>query len=94
MCESRQPTESDRLLPSPLSERISYKPTTNNDGQALRRQRYIIAGASLLTLVFSVHSILPASQYHQDKYKPKEQLSTLQQLTAKQLSNALTSQFD
>ena len=82
MCESRQPTESDRLLPSPLSERISYKPTTNNDGQALKRQRYIIAGASLLTLVFSVHSILPASQYHQgNRYKPKEQLSTLQQLT-------------
>ena len=52
MCESRQPTESDRLLPpSPLSERISYKPTTNNDGQALKRQRYIIAGASLLAVL-------------------------------------------
>ena len=79
MCESRQPTERDRLLPSPVSERKSYKPTTNNYG----RQRYIIAGASLLALVFSVHSIVPTShQYHQgDKYKPKEQLSTLQQLT-------------
>ena len=65
MCESRQPTESDRLLPSPVSERISYKPTTNNDGQALKRQRYIIAGASLLALVFSVHSILPREMHLQ-----------------------------
>eukprot|EP00581_Thalassiosira_minuscula_P016903 CAMPEP_0183730992 /NCGR_PEP_ID=MMETSP0737-20130205/34045_1 /TAXON_ID=385413 /ORGANISM="Thalassiosira miniscula, Strain CCMP1093" /LENGTH=415 /DNA_ID=CAMNT_0025963607 /DNA_START=202 /DNA_END=1449 /DNA_ORIENTATION=+ len=81
------PTESDRLLPNPNSDRKSYYYYEKNETQN-RRGRLVIAGAASLALLFSAHSILPLRDFHhfhhRNKdidFKPKDQIGTLQHLT-------------
>lgn len=87
--------EIDRLLPSPVSDRKVYY--NNYDNQS-RRRSHFIAGAAILALLFSVHSILPSGNVHRSNhphkgknksFEPKEQLSALQRLTEKSLAGVL-----
>eukprot|EP00578_Thalassiosira_sp_NH16_P030819 CAMPEP_0181075686 /NCGR_PEP_ID=MMETSP1071-20121207/18_1 /TAXON_ID=35127 /ORGANISM="Thalassiosira sp., Strain NH16" /LENGTH=456 /DNA_ID=CAMNT_0023156817 /DNA_START=94 /DNA_END=1464 /DNA_ORIENTATION=- len=90
MCEE-PPTETDRLLPTPVSERKSF---IKKDASQIRRRRCIVGGVAVLALVFSIFAVLsshpinrrPLRSRDKDKsFHAKQQLDVLQRLTEKAL---------
>ena len=91
---SRQPTESDSLLPipSPVTRRKSYTISqTNSSSDKLRR--YIITGVSISVLIIFAGEYYHYLRHHRGKdYNniENEQLSVLQHLTEHALTSTST----
>ena len=85
-----QPTEIDRLLPSPVTDRKTYR---RNDNGQTRRRRFLIGSAATLALVLVVFAITPSGGIRRSRqhYRPRAQRGSLQQLTEDALAGVLPS---